>query len=46
MITIDLRQEPLTIVVLLHQAETDIVRIVFDNAPDRPAPCAPALGVK
>ncbi len=28
MITIDLRQEPLTLIELLHQAEIDIVRIV------------------
>lgn len=31
MITIDLRQEPLTLMELLRQAETDIVRIVSAN---------------
>jgi hypothetical protein len=31
MITIDLRQEPLTLLELLHRAETDMVRIVSTN---------------
>ena len=31
MITIDLRQEPLTLMELLRQAETDIIRIVSAN---------------